>query len=122
MNTSQNFRGVFAAATFGALITSFTVANADQSVDAPQITVKYADLAVTNPQGAATLYGRIWGAALTVCRPLEDGSLTAKHAMNACIHRAVADAVAKVDQPALFLVYRAKNPESASPVLTAGNR
>jgi UrcA family protein len=122
MNTSQNFRRLFAAAAFGTLVSSFTVANADQGVDAPRITVKYADLAVTSPQGAATLYRRIWGAALTVCRPLEDGSLTAKHAMDACIHKAVADAVAKVDQPALFLVYRARNPESAAPVLTAGNR
>jgi UrcA family protein len=122
MNTSQNLRRMFAAAAFGTLITSFAVAHADQVVDAPQITVKYADLAVSSPQGATALYRRIWGAALTVCQPLAGGSLASKHAMDVCIQRAVADAVAKVDQPALFLVYRAKNRESASPILTAGNR
>jgi UrcA family protein len=123
MNTSQNFRPLLAvAAAFATSALSFTAAHADQSVDAPQITVKYADLAVNRPEGAATLYRRIWAASLSVCRPLDDGSFAGKHAMDSCIHRAIADAVSKVNQPALSLVYRAKNPELASPVLTAGIR
>ena len=123
MKTSLNFRRSFALAALGAIATSFTVAaHAEQSTDAPQVIVKYADLAVSTPQGAATLYHRIFGAAISVCRPLDDSSLDSKKVMDACVHKAVADAVAKVNEPALSAVYRAKNPEAASPVLTAGNR
>jgi UrcA family protein len=123
MNTSLNSRRLFCAATLGAFAASFTVAaHADESSVVPQVIVKYADLAVSTPQGAAALYHRIFGAAVTVCRPLDDSSLRSKGVMDACIHKAVADAVAKVDQPVLSAVYRAKNPETAAPLLTAGNR
>jgi UrcA family protein len=123
MKTSLNFRRSFALAALGAIATSFTVAaHAEQSTDAPQVIVKYADLAVSTPQGATALYHRIFGAAITVCRPANDGSLRSKQLMDACIHKAVTDAVAKVNQPALSAVYRAKNPERASPLLTAANR
>jgi UrcA family protein len=123
MNTSLNFRCLFATAALGAFAVSLAAtAHADQNTAVPQVIVKYADLAVSTPQGAAALYHRIFGAALTVCRPLDHSSLGSKHVMDACIHKAVADAVAKVDQPALFAVYRAKNPETAAPLLTAGNR
>ena len=123
MNTSRNFRRLFAAAAVGAFATSLTVAaHANQSTDVPQVIVKYADLAVSTPQGAAALYHRIFAAAFTVCRPLDDGSLRTKQLQEACIHQAVADAVAKVDEPALSAFYRTKNPGAAFPALTAGNR
>lgn len=121
MNTSQNFRRLLTAALVGTLA-GFSVAHAGQSVDAPQVIVKYADLNVSSRQGAATLYSRIWGAALSVCRPLNDGSLAGKQQMDACVHKAVTDAVAKVDQPTLYVVYSAKHPEPTSGALTAGNR
>jgi UrcA family protein len=121
MNTSQNFRRLFTAAVIGTLATGFSGAHAGQR-DAPQVIVKYADLTVSSPQGAATLYSRIWGAALSVCRPLDDGSLAGKQQRDACVHKAVTDAVAKVDQPSLYVVYRAKHPQPASGALTAGNR
>ena len=60
MNTSQNFRRLLTAALVGTLA-GFSVAHAGQSVDAPQVIVKYADLNVSSRQGAATLYSRIWG-------------------------------------------------------------
>jgi UrcA family protein len=122
MDTSQNLRRLFAVAVISTFAAGFSAARADESVDARRAIVKYADLAVTSPQGAAALYHRIWGAAVTVCRPLNDDSLTGKHAMDGCIHKAVADAISRVDQPALSLVYRAKNPEPAPPALTAVNR
>lgn len=122
MNTTLNFRRLFAVAALGTFAAGFSVAAPDQSADAPQVIVKYADLAVSTPQGAATLYHRIFGAAISVCRPLDDSSLDSKKVMDACIHKAVADAVAKVNEPALSAVYRAKNPAAAFPVLAAGNR
>jgi UrcA family protein len=123
MNTSCKFHRWFAAAAIGAFAAGNSVAvHADESSDVPHVTVKYGDLAVSTPQGAATLYQRIWSAAVTVCRPLDDRSLASKQARDACIHKAVVDAVAKVDQPALSAVYRAKHPESTLPALTARNR
>jgi UrcA family protein len=123
MKTSFTFRRLIAATAVGAFAASFTlIAHADQSTDVPQVIVKYADLSVSSPQGAAALYHRIWAAAVTVCRPLDDRDLGSKQVMDACIHKAVADAVAKVDQPALSAVYREKNRQPLSPVLTAGNR
>jgi len=123
MNTSFTFRRLIAATAVGAFAAGFTViAHADQSTDAPQVVVKYADLSVSSPQGAVALYHRIRGAAVTVCRPLDDGSLASKQAMAACMHKAVADAVADVDQPALSAIYREKNRQPVSPILTAGNR
>jgi UrcA family protein len=123
MNTSFTIRRLIAATGVSALAAGFAViAHADQSTDAPQVIVKYADLSTSTPQGAAALYRRIWGAAETVCRPLDDRSLGSKQAMSACIHKALADAVAKVDQPALSAVFSEKNRKPVSPVLIAGNR
>jgi UrcA family protein len=122
MHTSHTFRRLLSAAVLATLAAGVSAAPADARVDAPQVIVKYADLALSSPQGAAVLYQRIWGAALSVCRPLEDGSLRSKQAKDACMHTAIAEAVAKVDRPALYSVYRAKNPEPAARALTAGNR
>ena len=123
MKTSFTFRRLTAAAAVAAFAAGFTVtAQADQSTDAPQVTVKYADLSVSSPQGAAALYHRIRAAAMTVCQPLDESNLASKQTTAACIHKAVADAVAEVDQPALSAVYREKNRLPVSPVLTAGNR
>jgi UrcA family protein len=122
MKTSFTFRRLTAAAVV-AFAAGFTViAHADQSTDAPQVIVKYADLSVSSPQGAVALYHRIRAAAVTVCQPLDESNLASKQTANACIHKALADAVAEVDQPALSAVYREKNRLPVSPVLTAGNR
>jgi hypothetical protein len=40
-------------------------------------------------------------------------------AQGACEHKAIADAVAKVDQPALFIVYNAHNGQPKPIVLAA---
>jgi hypothetical protein len=41
--------------------------------------------------------------------------------MGACVHKAIADAVAKVDQPALFAVYNAHNGQP-TPIVLAASR
>lgn len=65
----------------------------------PMQVVRYADLDVTDSTGALLLYDRIEQAAVRVCEPAR---LQVVHDQaRGCVRRAVADAVADVDSPAL---------------------
>jgi UrcA family protein len=118
ITTSFSFRGVLAAAILGALACT-TVCTAAEPTIPPQTTVKFADLKVSSPDGAAALYGRIHRAARQVCDRLDGRDLISKARMDACVQKAIAGAVAKVDQPALFAVYNAHNGQPTSIVLAA---
>ena len=124
MNTitsSSPLRNLIAAAIFSALASGFTaVSAAADSTDAPQVVVKYGDLNVSNPQGAPALYGRIRRAAESVCPGFERSDLASKARMDACVHKAIADAVITVNQPALFAEYNAKNRVPLPIMLAAG--
>jgi len=120
MTISTSLRCVIASAILGALASGFTAVAAADSTDAHSATVKYGDLDASNPHGAAVLYGRIRRAAETVCWH-SDGDDYAKHSdMKTCIHNAIADGVTRIDQPALFAVYNAKNKTQLPIVLAAG--
>jgi UrcA family protein len=82
-------------------------ASADAS-DIPSVTVKFADLDILRPAGATKLYGRIQGAANLVCSGYDHSSFTAQANFKACVSDAIGRAVAKVESPALNMVYRAK--------------
>ena len=60
--------------------------------------VGYSDLDVSTPKGAKTLYLRIRYAAATLC---ESAATWGKNEGNACVQRAVNDAVTRVDAPLL---------------------
>jgi UrcA family protein len=113
MNTitrSSPLRHLIAAAIFSALASGFTaVSAAADNTDAPRAVVKYGDLNVADPQGAAELYRRIRRGAESVCPDFERSDLTSKARTDACVHKAIADAVITVNQPALFAEYNAKN-------------
>lgn len=116
MNTitpSTRLRGLIAKALISAVAASFTVVCTAGNTETVSVIVKYADLNVSNPEGAATLYRRIAAAASSVCGPYETDSWhrESRSTVNACIHKAIADAVTKVGQPALIAVYNAKNRE-----------
>jgi UrcA family protein len=120
---STGLRGLIAAAIFSALASSFaavcTAADGDRTFS---VTVKYGDLNVSNPEGAATLYRRIVAAANGVCGANDnDRNLYSRATLNACIHKATADAVTKVGRPELFAVYNSKNPQPL-PVTVASAR
>ena len=120
MITSRSFRSVLAAAILGTFACSVaTICTAAEPMNPLQATVKYADLTISNPDGAAALYARIQRAAGQVCLPFDGGILSSKARMSACVHKAIADAVAKVDQPALFDAYNAHNGQPKSIVLAA---
>ena len=107
MNTSSPstaLRGFFATAILSALAASFSaVSVADPSY--PGITVKYADLNPASPSGALILYERIRAAAQKACnyywfkRDADEAR---------CVQNTIADAVTKVNQPALSAVYDTK--------------
>jgi UrcA family protein len=121
MITSKSLRVVFAAAVLGAVAAGIaTPGIAGDYTEVRSITVQYGDLNLSNPLGAATLYGRIVGAAHEVC-DLDDDNLTARASERACVEKAVADAVTKVGHPELFAVYSAKT-HRASPMTVASAR
>src|SRR6202051_1408200 len=107
MNTSSpstGLRGLIATAIFGALASSFSAVSAvDPS--AASITGKYADLNLASPSGALVLYERIRAAAQSACNYFwfETDADEAR-----CVQNAIANAVTKVNQPALSAVYNTK--------------
>jgi UrcA family protein len=77
---------------------ALAVAAAD---DIPTVTVSYADLDLSKPAGAQTLYRRIEDAARTVCGPLASRELRRRRLWRDCYEQAVEDAVATADQAIL---------------------
>ena len=121
MTTTSPLRILIAGAIVSAVTSGFCAAAvASDSTDAPHVVVQYGDLNQSNAQGAAMLYRRIRSAAETVCPGLEHASLASKRIEDACIQKAIADAVIKVNQPALFVVYNAKNTAPLPVMAAAG--
>ena len=76
--------------------------------DIPSVTVKFADLDISRPVDATKLYGRIQGAANRVCSAHDRSNFAAQANFKACVRDAIGRAVAKVQSPALTMVYRAR--------------
>jgi UrcA family protein len=111
MSTSTQFRGLIATAILGALAFGFAGVSAAADSDARSTTVKYGDLNLSDPQGAATLYRRIVKAARAVCN---DDSPWSWVAADHCVKKTVTDAVTKVGHPQLIAEYNARNPQPLS--------
>jgi UrcA family protein len=119
--TSSNLPRWITTAIFAALtLTCGAVSIAADNSDVPQAVVKFADLNLSNPQGAITLYSRIAAAANRVCKPFDIDSrdLGSRARLDSCVHKAIANAVTKVDHPELFAVYNAKNHQPR-PIIVA---
>ena len=110
-----------AAATAGIALSSHAgLSNArsyDPSIaiggDLPQVAVRFADLDVSHPEGAAVLYRRISAAAKKVCAPIESFRYSLVDRRDSCIDKAITNAVNTVNQPALFAeMSAAKSPTS----------
>jgi UrcA family protein len=125
MTTStRSTRGMIVAAILTSLISSVSaVCNAADATDARTTVVKYADLDLSTPQGATSLYNRIRFASETVCPPSDHGDLAAIARSQKCLKQAIAGAVAKVNQPTLSAVYAAKfGAQQPAKILTADRR
>ncbi|MCB1624593.1 MAG: UrcA family protein [Pseudomonadales bacterium] len=98
-----------------------TTAHADSQINIPPtVTVSYADLDLSKPAGAETLYGRIAGAARSVC-PYNLRDLREVAAGRACMRTAIAKAVADVDKPMLTANYQRKFAAKLPSDVTARN-
>jgi UrcA family protein len=126
MNTTAHpirFRALITTAVLSALTSSFTsVCAAGDNSDTPKVIVKYGDLNVSERQGAAALFRRIRGAAKAVCPAFDRSGLESEMRMDACVHKAIADAVAKVNRPQLFAIYNEKSRTPLPVALVSQNR
>src|SRR5215469_16361909 len=116
--TSSGLRGPIVAAIFGVLAQNLSVVSAAEPGSVSR-TVKFADLNISNPSGAHKLYGRIRAAAQVVCSYQWFATDTDKAR---CVRDATADAVTRINQPALFVVYNAKNKTSVPSGLPSPSR
>ena len=103
MNTiiRPKFRAVIYG-LYGAVSLCALNATAIAAADAlPSRRVSYADLDISKPAGAKTLYRRIEAAARQVCEPDAGKDLGAAERGRACIKQAIDMAVSRVDSAAL---------------------
>jgi len=119
--TSMPLRTLVAAAVLSAVALSFaTVSSADDRTTPPRLIVKFGDLDVSTSKGAVALYGRIHSAAGNVCsRMYDQDDLAFRLNKDACLQKVIANAVSKVNEPALSAVFASKNGVSAPVVLAA---
>lgn len=109
MNRFNVIRHVLTAAVVGTLVSGFAFpAAAADDTGVRSITVKFADLNVSSPEGAAALYARIRSAAKSVCSPAES-SYPFSTAYSICVRKAIADAVTRVNRMELYTVYNQHN-------------
>ena len=122
MNTSTHsnpLRGFIAAAIFAALASSFSAVSAADPASSASITVKYSDINMASPSGARVLYERIRAAAQSACNYFWFKT-DADEAR--CLQNTIANAVTKVNRPALFDVYNAKNKTPLPTALLSQSR
>ena len=124
--TSTYRTKLIGAALLGALALMSGAASmaADHEV-VRQVVVKFGDLNLSNPRGAATLYGRISAAAREVCdaSDFQSRDLGTRSAVDSCMQKALGDAVTKVGRSELFAIYNAKNrPPLGLPVASVQMR
>jgi UrcA family protein len=74
---------------------------AETDADALSVTLQYRNTDLDSPQGVATLYRRIRGAATSVCRPFESSLLEGKVVWKECYSHAVANAVTSIHNETL---------------------
>lgn len=110
MNSLNIIRQVTTAAIVGMLVSGFALpAGAADGTEGRSITVKFADLNVSSPEGAAALYARIRSAAKAVCSDSSSSDYPFRPGFGTCVHKAIADAVTKVNRMELYAVYNQYN-------------
>lgn len=111
--TSRTVRLTRAAIAAFAVCTCLVAhaAPAGQAVKAQA--VSFADLDLSKPAGAQTLYKRIKAAARVVCGPVDHYSYMTPKAFRECFESAVAAAVAQVDRPSLTALHTIETSRTA---------
>jgi UrcA family protein len=87
-----------------------TQASAASSDDAPRsVVVRYADLNLSQPQDARTLYARIQRAARAACGEVETADLARFARFHNCIDEAVTNAVSSVNAQRVTEIHEAQS-------------
>jgi UrcA family protein len=117
-------RNLIATAALSALASGFSaVVAAADSPHTPTAIVKYGDLNVSTAEGASALYARILSAAKQVCSSFDTPLDLNSQALKAdCIGQAIANGVAALNEPALFMVYKANGGTSLRRTLVSQRR
>jgi UrcA family protein len=111
---------ILAAVAF--ITCGFSIARADSAFEPRSVTVRFADIDATNPEGAAALYRRLKGAATSVCQDLDPGGELARvGAYVNCIQTVLGAAIVKIDRSALT-AYAAAQGASMSVIRIADNK
>ena len=107
-SAAPRFVGALALAAVSLLIAvSPALADTPRGAEVPSITVRYADLNLDQAVGVQRLHKRLRAAAEQVCGiQVNPGSRFVSDAWKQCVDRAVGEAVAKVDRPALSAYHR----------------
>jgi UrcA family protein len=105
----------------GVAMLGFAALSCANGLEFREVTVKFGDLDVTRPPGATVLYHRIRAAAREVCSP-EFHTLGATIPVDSCVEKSIAEAVAKVNQPALSAILNAKRGKASVERLAASGR
>jgi len=97
-------------------LSAVAAAASDQAV--PARTVHFADLDLTNAEGAGALYGRIREAAKQVCEPGDPSNLHQLAFSQRCTEAAIGRAINDVNAPLLSSYYLSRN----KPAITIAGR
>jgi UrcA family protein len=105
--TSQTKLLTRASITAFAICTSLVAYSASAEPKVKSQSVSFADLDLSKPAGAQTLYKRIQKAARHVCGPIDKYTyVIPRKAFRECYEEAIAAAVAQVDRPSLTALHR----------------
>lgn len=97
--------------------------SADLQDRTKSLTVSFADLDLSKPEGAATLLDRMRNAAKGVCSSLDGASIREQQRHAACIEFALSNAVTRVDQPTLTEYFAMHtSTQSQLPIKVASGR
>jgi UrcA family protein len=84
----------------------------------PQVTVSFADLNVSNPQGVATLYRRLQRASEEVCgSEPQVRELTRRYTWSRCAGTALDEAVVRVHSPELAALHAKRTGQKTAPLM-----
>lgn len=124
LTAPTNLRRMVAATILGTLVlgcSAFCVASDNGHV--LNAVVKTGDLNLSNSEGAARLYSRIYAAAYEVCKSYTTDSrdLLDLTGVTTCVENAVRKAVVKAGYPALLAIYNARHHD-ALPITVAAAR
>jgi UrcA family protein len=106
----MNKLSFLALATTLALSFAATTTFARDDIITKSEVVRFGDLNLSSDEGIRALYKRLRNAARKVCSQANDSVHLEQRSLRACQDKAIADAVDKVNRPALTAMHRAANP------------